>query len=359
MRTKQFPGFLLPGICSLAFFLTIGCNKKDKNSGSSAAINPAGKQVVIPVDGFITRVKAISEKVEVPGSLIANESTDIHPEISGRIVQLNVSEGRFVEKGALLAKIYDGDLQAQLHKLEVQLQIAQQNEERSGQLLKIQGISKQDYDASLLNVNNTKADIEITKVSIIKTEIRTPFSGRVGLKNISPGAFVTPTTVLATIQQTDLLKLDFSVPEKYTSQIKTGQEVQFTTEGQSKQFSAKIIATESSVTQGTRSLNIRALVQNKTAGLVPGAFAKVTLNFDPDPNAILIPSQGVIPQARVKQVILYQNGTAKFQDVTTGVRDSAMVQITSGLKTGDTVVITGLLSVRPDSKIQLNKIVNQ
>jgi len=316
------------------------------------------RQVTMQVDGYVVKTQALGDNVEVPGTLIANEATEIHPEISGRIVQLNVSEGRNVSRGALLAKIYDGDLQATLKKLKVQLQIAEQNENRSSQLLKIQGISQQDYDASLLNINNIKADIEITNAAIIKTEIRAPFTGKVGLKNISTGAFVTPTTIVAIIQQTEILKLDFSVPEKYTSQIKVGQPVTFTVEGETKKYTAKIMATESGVTQNTRTLMIRGIVQNKDAGLVPGIFAKVVLDFDPDPNAIVIPTQAVIPQARGKKVIIYNGGIAKFTDVTTGIRDSSNVQITSGLKAGDTIVTTGLLSVRPDSKIQVNKIIN-
>ena len=333
------------------------CGKNDKKPVPTQQ-SEGDRQMAIQVNGYIIKTQALGDNVEVPGSLIANEATEIHPEISGRVVQLNISEGRYVSKGTLLAKIYDGDLQAQLKKLQVQLQIANQNEDRSSQLLKIQGISQQDYDASLLNVNNIKADIEITRTSIIKTEIRAPFNGKLGLKNISMGAFVTPATVIATIQQTDILKLDFSVPEKYTSQIKTGQLVSFTTEGSKKNYSAKIMATESAVAQNTRSLMIRAVVQNKSTGLLPGVFAKVIMNFDPDPNSIVIPTQAVIPQARGKKVILYQGGIAKFMDVTTGLRDSATVQITSGLKAGDTVVTTGLLSVRPDSKIQVNKITN-
>ncbi|MGC4034635.1 MAG: efflux RND transporter periplasmic adaptor subunit [Chitinophagaceae bacterium] len=341
-------------LSSLTFLFS--CGEKTKKIPANPAAS-ANKQMVIQVDGYVVKTQSLGDNVEVPGTLIANESTEIHPEISGRIVQLNVSEGKNVAKGVLLAKLYDGDLQATLKKLKVQLQIANQNEQRSSQLLKIQGISQQDYDASLLNVNNIKADIEITEATIIKTEIRAPFSGKVGLKNISMGAFVTPTTIVATIQQTDILKLDFSVPEKYTSQIKTGQLVNFSTEGNTKKYTAKIMATESGVSQNTRTLMIRAVVQNKE-NLVPGVFAKVVLDFDPDPNAIVIPTQAVIPQARGKKVIIYQDGIAKFTDVTTGLRDSSFVQITSGLKAGDTVVTTGLLSVRPDAKIGLNKLMN-
>lgn len=340
----------------LASFL-LSCGEKTKKISANPSAG-GNRQMTMHVDAYVVKTQALGDNVEVPGTLIANESTEIHPEISGRIVQLNVSEGRNVTRGALLAKIYDGDLQATLKKLKVQLQIAEQNEQRSSQLLKIQGISQQDYDASLLNVNNIKADIEITNASIIKTEIRAPFNGKVGLRNISIGAFVTPTTIVATIQQTDILKLDFSVPEKYTSQVKVGQAVNFTTEGSSKKYTAKIMATESGVTQNTRTLMIRGIVQNKDAGLVPGVFAKVVLDFDPDPNAIVIPTQAVIPQARGKKVILYNGGIAKFTDVTTGIRDSSSVQITSGLKAGDTIVTTGLLSVRPDSKLEVNKITN-
>ncbi|MEJ0107028.1 MAG: efflux RND transporter periplasmic adaptor subunit [Bacteroidota bacterium] len=226
------------------------------------------------MDGYIVKTRSLGDNVEIPGTLIANEATELHPEISGRIVQLNVNEGRPVSKGTLIAKLYDGDLQATLKKLQVQLQIANQNEDRSSQLLKIQGISQQDYDASLLNINNIKADIEITRATIIKTEIRAPFNGKVGLKNISMGAFVTPATILATIQQTDILKLDFAVPEKYTAQIKTGQPVSFTTEGGTKVYAAKIMATESGVTQNTRTLMIRRLFKIKMQAWCPAYLQK-------------------------------------------------------------------------------------
>ncbi len=310
------------------------------------------------VDGYIVRAESFRENIEVPGTVVANEVAEIHPEVSGRIVQLNVVEGRFVSKGALLAKLYDGDLRAQLNKLQVQLALAKKTEERQAQLLKIQGISQQDYDISLLQVNSLNADIGILQTSISKTVVRAPFSGKIGLQKVSPGSYVTPASVIATISQTDQLKLDFSVPEKYTGQIRTGQLVTFTIEGSKKQLEAKVVATEANVMEATRTLTVRAAITGKDDALIAGAFAKVQLNFEPDPNTILIPTQAVLPQARGKKVILYKSGTAVFADVITGVRDSARVQITEGLKAGDTVVVTGLLSVRPEAKIQIGKIVN-
>lgn len=331
------------------------CGGKDKKDAAPAA---GTKPPPIKVDAYVLRSESFQETIEVPGSIVANEVAEIHPEVSGRIVQLNVAEGKYVGKGTLLAKLYDGDLRAQLNKLNIQLSLAKKTEERQSQLLKIQGISQQDYDISLLQVNSLRADIGILQTSIQKTEIRAPFSGKLGLKAISPGTYVTPASIIAIINQTDQLKLDFTVPEKYVDKIKIGQQVTFTYEGTDKELAARVVATESNVTENTRSLVVRAAVVGKEASLLPGSFAKVKLSFDPDPTALLIPTQAVIPQARGKKVILYKSGTAVFADVVTGVRDSARVQITDGLKPGDTVVITGLLSVRPESKIQIGKVVN-
>lgn len=311
------------------------------------------------VDGYIVKAQPFQETIEVPGTLVANEVAEIHPELSGRLVYLNVAEGKYVGKGTVLAKLYDGDLRAQLNKVQVQLALAQKTEERQAQLLKIQGISQQDYDISLLQVNSLRADIGILQASISRTVVRAPFSGRLGLKNVSPGSYVSPATVIATINQVDQLKLDFTVPEKYIDKIKTGQLVTFSFEGQNKELGARVIATESNITENTRSLTVRASVIGKDPALLPGSFAKVKLSFDPDAAALLIPTQAVLPQARGKKVILYKGGTAIFADITTGTRDSARVQILDGLNAGDTVVVTGLLSVRPESKIQIGKIVNK
>ena len=328
--------------------------------GAGGPGGPGGAKRPTPrVDGFIVQTQVVSETIEIPGTLVADEATEIHPEVSGRITGLYVREGAYVGKGALLAKLYDADLQAQLRKVQVQLQIAQQTESRYNQLQQIGGISKEDYSATALQVNNLQADIDILRTSIAKTQIRAPFSGKLGLKEVSAGAYVTPQSIIATIQKTSDLRIDFNVPEKYTSQIKMGQYVNFTVEGSKRNYTAIVAATQSGIEQTTRTLTIRGRVQGDQAGLVPGGFAKMKMSFEPDPNALMIPTQAIIPQARGKKVALYRGGTADFVDVVTGVRDSSNVQITSGLNKGDTIIVTGLLSVKPDTKVTINKIVNQ
>ena len=350
--------FLSIGLFS-AVVLFSSCSSSDKKieppqqQGRGGA---GGQRPPVRAEAITVSTSTLLNNIEVPGTVVANEATEIHPEVAGRITGIYFTEGAYIGRGATLFKLNDADLQAQLRKLQVQQRIARQNENRSADLLKIGGISRQDYEATQLQVSNTAADIAITQAQIAKTVIRAPFSGKVGLRLVSVGAYVSPTTVMTTISQVGQMKIDFTVPEKYIPQIRNGQYVNFSIAGNNTKYAARVSATESNITENTRSLQVRAIVQGDNSGLTPGAFARVQLSFDPDPNAIVLPTQVVIPQARGKKVYVYNNGVAKFVEVTTGIRDSATLQVTSGLKVGDTVLLTGLLSLRPDAKVILTKV---
>jgi membrane fusion protein (multidrug efflux system) len=350
---KRFSAAFL-GILNLVL---ISCGEKKNKTTTTSGAGPGGQQQTLQVDALIATTKPLSADIEVPGTILPNETTEIHPEVSGRVVQLNVREGSFVGKGALLAKLYDGDLQAQLRKLEVQLKIAEQTEDRQSQLLKIQGISQQEYDLSLLQVSNLKADIDIVREAVRKTEIRAPFNGKLGLKNISEGAFVTSSTIVTTISQVSQLKLQFNVPEKYGSLLRNGQTVNFTIDGSVKTFSANIMASEVQMDENTRSLAIRALVKNLDPVLIPGVFAKVKIVLGKNEDAIMIPTIVVQPLGRQKLVYLYKGGKSVPTNITTGVRDSSNVQVLTGINIGDTVITTGLLFLRPNGDVKLKKIV--
>jgi membrane fusion protein, multidrug efflux system len=334
-------------------FTLVSC--KEKKNDQNAA-KPGAAKGPMMVQGYIVKTGAVSEPLELPGNLLPMEETEIHPEVNGRITGLYIKEGTMISKAALMVKLFDGDLQAQLKKLKVQLQIAEKTEERSRELLKINGISQQDYDLSFLQVSNIKADIELIETNIDKTEIRAPYSGKVGFKNVSMGAYITPATIITTIRQINQLKLQFSIPEKYASKIVYGQMIPFTVAGSSQKFLAKVYATESVVSETTRGLNIRCMVQQSNNALVAGGFAKVDMDFSKNDNAILVPAQAIVPQARGKKLVLYKDGIAVFADVQTGVRDSANVEIISGIKPGDTIVTTGLMGIRPQAKINLSKV---
>lgn len=329
-----------------------------------AACNDSGKVVEtrnrqmgpLVVEGFLVEPKTLTEEIEVPGSLLPEEETQLRAEVSGRIVQLNIQEGSSVKKGQVLVKLFDQDLQAQLQKLQVQLQIAEKTEERQAELLKINGISQQEYDLSVLSVENLKADIQAVKIAISKTEIRAPYDGRIGLRYVSPGAYLSPNDIVATVRKIDQLKLEFSVPEKYAKEIQKGEHVNFRVDGGSATHSGVVTATENSVDQTTRTLKIRAIVKANHPELVPGVFAKISLQLGLNNAALMIPTQAVLPQARNKQVLVLQGDSVRYTVVETGLRDSAYVQILSGLKAGDTVIITGLMAIRPNSKIKIGEL---
>ena len=317
---------------------------------------PPPVQKALVVQTLIAAPQSLSADIEVPGTIMANETAEIHPEVSGRLVQLNIKEGTNVSVGALLAKLYDGDLQAQLRKLEVQLKIAEQTEKRQAELVKIQGISQQEYDLSLLGVLNLKADMDIIRESIRKTEIRAPFGGKLGLKNVSPGAYVTPASVLTTISQVSTLKIQFNIPERYGAQLKPGLPVTFSIDGTNKTFTAAVIASEISIDENTRSLAVRALIKQQDPALIPGAFAKVKIVLGKNNEALMVPNSVIIPSGRKKQLYVYEGGKAMMKEVTTGVRDSTNIQVLTGIKAGDTVITSAVLFLRPGLAVELAKI---
>ena len=341
-------------IAVISLFLNACSSKKEDKKDNTKPPTPTSK-----VDVFIATPTAISENIEVPGSLAPFEETNLQPEISGKVTGIYFKEGSVTNKGSLLVKLYDADLQAQLKKLVVQLEIAKKTEQRQNELLKINGISQQDYDLSLLAVKNLQADIDILRTSIDKTELRAPFTGKIGLRSISMGAYINPQTIVATLRQVDQLKLDFTVPERYSTKMKPGNIIHFKVDGSNQLFNATIIANENYITEDNRSLKVKAVALKQNENLVPGAFAKVQVPLGKEDAALMIPTQAVIPQARNKKVILFNGGVAEMQVVTTGIRDSSMVEITSGLKAGDTILITGLLTTRQGSKVQVNKVMNQ
>ena len=336
----------------LIMAILAACDSKEKPapSGRGRLSGP------MSVDAFVVKETTVSEDVEVPGSLRPFEETQIRAEVGGRVVQMNIKEGSLVQKGTLLVKLFDEDLKAQLRKLRVQLQIKEKTEERNRELLEISGISQQEYDLSTLEVENLRADIESTQIAISKTEIRAPYRGVVGLRNISLGSYISPSDIVTTIRQVDQLKLEFSVPEKYAKDIGKGYAVKFRVDGGTADHTATVMATENNVDQSTRTLQVRAIVTEKNKELVPGVFARVNLQLGRNEEALLVPTQALIPTIRNKQVVLLRGDNAQFAVVETGLRDSAFVEIIHGVNVGDTVITTGLMAIRPDSKVRISNI---
>ncbi|MDP4130750.1 MAG: efflux RND transporter periplasmic adaptor subunit [Bacteroidota bacterium] len=309
----------------------------------------------IYVDALIASSQPITNTIEVNGTVVANEYVELHPEASGRITYLNVPEGKRIAAGTVIACINNADLEAQLNKSKVQLDLAEKTEERNKQLLAVNGINQSDYDISLNAVNGFKADIAYNQALLDKTILKAPFSGIIGLRQVSLGAYVSPTTLIATLLQLDRIKIDFTLPEGYGSVLKVGGTVDVELDAASNtKKKARIIAIEPQVNQSSRSLTVRAILENSNPN--PGAFVKVYVNAGVDKNAILVPTNALIPNDKDNQMILVKNGRASFVNVTAGLRLANNVVITRGLKEGDTVVVTGVLFARPKAKLDVRSI---
>jgi membrane fusion protein, multidrug efflux system len=341
-------------IIVLTGFILPGCKSKTTDN------KVVNRQVntVSDVEGFVVKTSVIDQTIAISGTLKPLEETILMPEVPGRVVMINLQEGKFVKQGTLIVKLFDDDLQAQLHKAQSQLEIAEQTQKRQSELMKVNGISQSDYDQSVLQVHSIKADIEVLKVQIRKTEVYAPYDGVIGLRNISLGAEVTPSTSLATIRAVKQLKLDFSVPEKYGNQVMTGTKVTFTLQGDDQKYDATVFATEQGIDPSTRNLKVRALVTINTASIIPGAFANVELRLNENNEALMVPTQAIIPRERDKQLILSKSGKAKFVTVKTLVRQAAMIQVTEGIEAGDTVVTTGILFIKPGAVLKFSKVIN-
>jgi membrane fusion protein (multidrug efflux system) len=334
-------------------FIIFSACKSDKKDAFLKNRHP--EQII--VDVIIAYPTAVSTTIEANGTVVANEYVELHPEVSGRLTYLNVPEGRYIPKGTLIARINDADLQAQVNKSKVLLKLAEKTEQRLRKLLAVNGVNQADYDAAQSSVDGYKADIAYTQSLIDKTIIKAPFSGIVGLRQVSPGAYLTSSDIIATIQQLDKIKVDFTIPEEYTHLIKKGGTVEVETNDlKQTREKAVIIATEPQINQNTRNLKVRAVLQDNKIN--PGAFLKVYVSSGVDKKAIMVPTSVIIAEDINKQLVLVKNGRASFVNVQTGLREADNVEIRQGVNPGDTVVVTGGLFARPKAPLKIRSIKN-
>ncbi|CAN5422905.1 efflux RND transporter periplasmic adaptor subunit [soil metagenome] len=307
----------------------------------------------VNIDGFIVRSASLDNRLFISGSILANESVEIRSEISGKVDRILLKEGEPVSKGQLLVKLVDTDLQAQLHKTNASLKLAQVKKDRISKLLKVQGVSQEEFDNADNEAESLIADAEVLKVQISRTELRAPFNGVLGLRNISEGSYISPAQIVATIQQLNPVKIEFSIPEKYSGKIKNGTTIYFLTEASDEQYSGTVYAIEPNIDPVSRTLKVRATAPNMANKLMPGSFVKVDLLMGRQADALLIPSQAIVPVLKGQQVFVAREGVAVAIPVKIGMRNDSMVHVIDGLTSGDTVVTTGVMGVRQGSKLKM------
>ena len=331
---------------------------KAKEASAQSAPGKKGKKGnVIPVNVMIVRDTAFSNSIDVTGTIAANEQVDLRSETAGNITGIYFNEGAHVEKGQLLVKVYDQDLQASLKQIQVQIKLAEQTEYRNKVLLSKQAISKEEYDISETSLNSYQAQADLAKAQIKKTEVRAPFSGIIGLRNISPGGYLSPQGSIATLVNVDPAKITFSVPEKYLSLVHVNSKINFTIESSSKKFTGSVYAIEPGIDVNSRSVTLRARADNKDGLLKAGSFAKIHFTLDQIPNTIMIPTEVVIPDIKGSSVFIAKKGVAIQRAIKTDTRTDSKLQVTDGLKAGDSLIVSGIIQMRPKVAIKVVKVI--
>lgn len=317
--------------------------------------NKSGKKT-LNVNAKIIKPRLLVDEFPITGVLLPDEEVDLSFETSGKVVEINFEEGSTVKKGQLLAKVNDRQLQAQLRRLLAQLKLAEDRVFRQSALLERDAVSKEAYEQVKTDLATLKADIDIVKANIELTELRAPFDGVIGLRQISVGSYASPTTLVAKLTKIAPLKVQFSVPERYANQIKRGTKLTFNIEGKLDAFPAEVYAVESTIDPTMHNFMVRALYPNAGHVLLPGRYASIRLRKQEIPNAMAIPSEAIVPEMGKDKVFVYKSGKAQPVEVITGLRTDAEVQVVRGLQMGDTILVSGTLQLRTGLPVTLDNV---
>ena len=343
-------------IAGMIVYPKVKRSAKASEDPRSAAVSKSPSARVLNVNAQVLEYRTLSDRIVRTGSTMPDEEVDLSFESSGKIVAINFREGTAVRKGDLLAKVNDQPLLAQLRRYEAQLKLAEDRVYRQSALLEKDAVSQEAYEQARTELATLNADIDIVKSNIALTELRAPFDGVIGLRNVSEGAYASPSVVVAKLAKIKPLKIDLFVPERYANQIKPGTKLSFTVDGQQATFQGSVYATESKIDLATHTFAVRAHYSNAQGRLLPGRFVTVQIRLHDIPNAIAVPTEAIVPEMGVDKVYLCKGGRAHAVEVTTGLRTDAEIQILKGLNVGDTLITSGTLQLREGLPVKLDTV---
>lgn len=349
---RQTRRVVLFGAAMSSLLLLSSCGSKTGDSTPRGGAG-GGRSSAMTVSGVVLASKPLDNVVNVSGTILASESVDLAAEASGRIESILFKEGAHVRKDELLVKINDDDLQAQLKKTELQIQLATDQANRQKKLFESNNTSKELFDIAVSTLATLKADRDNLIASIRRREIRAPFDGVVGLRYVSVGSYVSSASRIASVQKINPLKIDFAVPEKYAGKVGVGDLVKLHSDEMNLDFTGKVYAVEPEIDATMRTVQLRALCDNKAEKIFPGGYVHVELRMEQPGGALMVPTQAIVPVLKGQTVLVKKNGVVTTIPVKTGIRTASEIQITNGLVEGDTVITTGILQLRPGMPVNV------
>lgn len=305
----------------------------------------------------ILKPQNLTDVIRTKGLLIPDEEVDLSFETSGKITEIQFKEGGIVKKGQLLAKVNDKPLQAELKKLEAQIPLAEDRVFRQKSLLAKDAVSQEAYESVNTELEKLKADIELTRSRINQTELRAPFDGVIGLRQVSEGAYASPTTIIAQLTKISPLKIEFSVNEAYVNNIKAGTPLIFTFDNDLNTYEATVYAVESNLDKLTLTLKARALYPNVGGQLKPGQSTNIEIRLHEIKNTLVIPSLSTVAEMGKDIAYIYKGGKAHQVKLNKGMRTASSVQILNGLNVGDTLIISGVMQLRDQLPVTIDSYV--
>lgn len=306
----------------------------------------------LPAEVIRVETQSLKSTINTIGTLKANFSVVLSPEVSGRIVKIGFKDGSRVAKGALLFQLDDSTQKAQLNEARARVNLSNTEYKRIQTLYKQKVASETDLDSAAANLSINQSQAEYAAAQLEKLAINAPFNGMIGLHNISAGEYVNAGQDLVNIVDINTLKFDFSLPETFLSKVKLNQKIEIVTPAfPDKTYTGTVIAISPAINEASRSFTVRALIDNTNLELRPGLFASATLEISRNESALLVPEQALIPQGQQYFIMKVVDGKVVQVPVTIGQRKNADVELTSGLNAGDVVIIAGQIKLQPGSAV--------
>ena len=342
-------GAVTAGLAALAIHTFVP--QQNEELSAAPAGGRGGGAGALNVRAVVIGEQSLTDGLYVSGSLVPDEEVSLTFETAGKITEILFREGSQVAKGDLLAKINDAPLQAQLRRQQAQVKLMQDRVYRAKALLAKEAVSQEAVQEAEANLQALQADIDGVKAQIAQKELRAPFDGVIGLRQVSTGAYVTTTTPVATLTKNRPLKVEFSVPERYAGTLEPGTELTFTAEGDLTPRDAKVYAFDSRVDSDTRTYTVRALYANTDGKLVPGRYVNVNLTTRHYDKTLAVPSEAIVSEMGIDKVFVCRNGKAEPVEISKGLRTDAQVQVLKGLSVGDTVITSGTMQLRKGQRV--------
>ena len=356
-QTKTILIIVVILIIAVAYFYPRLDSRKSNDSGVESVGEGPGAAGDLPVKVVKLQLETLRNQLSVTGTIQANESVDLRSEIQGLITRISFKEGQYVSKGTPLLYLNDDELQAQFQRLEYTQKLFETQENRQKQLLAREAISQEEYDIVLNQFNTTLSDLKLVEAQLSKTIIRAPFNGILGLRQVSEGSVIGTNDIIANFVNIDPIKIEFSIPERYANEVTVGSEIFFSNESSPQEVKGTVYAFEPQIDAATRTLKLRAESPNKDRKYLPGMFVRIRFVLGETENALMVPSESVIPELQgYKVLVVGADNKVEERKVEIGTRTDTQVQITSGLEVGDMVLTTGVLQATTGTPVEFTQI---